>query len=136
MDRLDEEQISSSSNMAFCHSFTFDSGTWKFLMDSRDKSLQYTHYNLNSGSWKWTGNSKGEFTFQNCWDLIRDKSPEWPFYSISWFPKHCHNMSVCLIRALHGKLLTKYFLKNHGIIQEEERVLCQQSTETVDHLYF
>jgi len=45
-------------------------------------------------------------------------------------------MSICLLRAIHGKLLTKYFLKTIGLIHEEQCSLCSNATETIDHLFF
>ena len=91
---------------------------------------------LMLGSWEWKGNRRGEFSFSYCWDLMRIKNPEWPFYSITWFPNHCSKLSICLVRAIQGKLLTRHFLKNLGIIQDHYCVLCLGLAETIDHLYF
>jgi len=89
------------------------SGTWKFILVSKDKALQYMHKNALSNGWVWTGNNGREFTYKNCWDLIRTKYPSWPFYTITWYSNHCPKMTICLIRALHGKLLIKHFFEGH-----------------------
>jgi len=113
-----------------------DSRTWKFLTESRGNALRHMPKNMHTDSWEWKGNSRGEFSFSNCWDLMRIKYPEWPFYSITWFLNHCPKLSVCLVRAIQGKLLTRHFLKNLGITQDNYCVLCLGSVETIDHLYF
>jgi len=45
--------------------------------------------NAQTDCWEWKGNPKGEFSFKNCWDIIRVKYHVWPFGSISWYPNHC-----------------------------------------------
>ena len=71
-----------------------DSGTWKFLIESKKKALQFMHRDLQTDTWEWTGNTNGIFTFQNCWEQMRAKFSDWPFYSISWFSHHCPKMYV------------------------------------------
>ena len=113
-----------------------DSGTWKFLVESKTRALQFMHKDINTGTWNWTGHNSGVFTFQNCWDIVRNKFIDWPFYSLAWFPNHSPKMTMCLIRVLHGKLLTRHFLKNIGIITEDHCLLCMTAAESIDHLFF
>ena len=87
-------------------------------------------------SWQWTGNSSGSFSFKTYWDLTRNKFPDWPYFSLIWFPNHCPKMSLHLLRALHGKLRTKHILKGIGVIQEDTCQLCHLSVETLEHLFF
>ena len=54
----------------------------------------------------------GIFSFQICWSITRTQSPYWPFYSLTWLAKHSPKMSICLVKALHGKLLTSIFWKS------------------------
>jgi len=45
-------------------------------------------------------------------------------------------MSCCLLKALKGRLPTRSRLKTFGIINEDSCVLCNEATETIDHLFF
>ena len=71
-------------------------------MKSKERDLQNMHKDMQTDTWEWTGDSKGGFSFQNCWDIIRFQYPEWPFYSITWFPRNCPKMSMSLIRTMQG----------------------------------
>ena len=94
------------------------------------------HHDIQTQSWTWTCHNSGVFTFQNCQDMVRHKFSNWPFSPLAWFPNHSPKMSTCLIRALHGKRLTKHFLMGIGIRQEENCLLCMAAAETIDHLFF
>ena len=98
------------------------SGSWKFLMASKEIALQYMHKDTNNDTWQWIGSNYGIFTFKSCWEIVRSKFQAWPYYSLVWFPS--------------GKLLTKHFLKGLGIIQEDTFVFCMESSETIEHLFF
>ena len=45
-------------------------------------------------------------------------------------------MSLRLLRVVAGKLLTRSFLKELGIMQADQCVLCKASTEILAHLFF
>ena len=45
-------------------------------------------------------------------------------------------MAVCLLRALHGKLLTRDFLKAIGVTDTDCCVLCHSCPESISHLFF
>jgi len=45
-------------------------------------------------------------------------------------------MAVCLLRALHSKLLTRDFLKSIGVTDIDTGVLCHAAQESIQYLYF
>jgi len=53
-----------------------DSGSRKFLMESREKALQSMHTDTQ-GSWEW---NSGPFTFKSCRNLCRTKYSDWSYY--------------------------------------------------------
>ena len=107
-----------------------DSGTWKFLTQSKGKASQSMHIG-NSGIWEW---NSGNFSFTSCWNVPRLKYPD-PALLLTLLV-HCPKMSMCLVRALKGKLLTRHFLKGIGITQDDTCMLCNISMETIEHLFF
>ena len=44
-------------------------------------------------------------------------------------------MSICLLRALQNKLLTRDFLKVIGVTETDQCVLCHLGLESVEHLF-
>ena len=68
---------------------------------------------------------------------VSEDSCYWfPFSDVIWFPSHSPKMSVCLLRAIHSKLLTRDFLKSINIPDIDICILCNASQETIQHLYF
>ena len=55
-----------------------DSGTWKFLMESKGKTFQNMQIG-NFGIWEW---NSGNFLFKSCWNVTRMKYPDWSYYSL------------------------------------------------------
>jgi len=69
-------------------------------------------------------------------NIVRQPSPLFELSSIVWLPCHSPKMACCLLRALHGGLITASRLKNFSIIDQDLCVFCCQESETIHHLFF
>ena len=88
-------------------------------------------------TWCWSLTKTGDFTFSSVWNLVRDHGEKFPFFNLIWYPNHSPKMSLCLLRALKVKLPTRSFLKSHNIIDRTDTcTLCNQSSESLQHLFF
>ncbi|XP_020243416.1 uncharacterized protein LOC109821658 [Asparagus officinalis] len=113
-----------------------DSGTWKFIIQSRDLVSPYLQWSDATTNWKWISNSTAGFTFSSAWNICRSLHPQTQFYDILWHPKNCPKFSHCLYKALINRLPTRERLCKIGIIQESSCILCKQDVETTKHLFF
>jgi len=87
--------------------------------------------------WKWNYfKSAGSFSFNSAWEIVRHRQHPYQFANMIWFPSSNPKMAVCLLRALHGKLLTRDFLKSIGVSDIDARALCNSSQESNQHLFF
>ena len=127
---LKDQQIS----QAF--STLLNSGSWKWMVEVKESLSCMQVQVADSGfhSWIWIADKSGSFTFSFSWSFVRQHHQCSPLFNMVWFPNHCPKMSLCLLRALSGKLLTRSFLRSLDIIQVDHCVLCKADTETVTHL--
>ena len=93
---------------------------------------------VSNDSWIWTGagTDTGNFCLSSAWDLVRTHEAQYQFEEVIWFPFHSPKMAICLLRALHSKLLTRDYLKSLGIIDSDMCVLCKVNQESNHHLFF
>lgn len=111
-------------------SSVFDSGSWKYLIQSREAALGKMLINLN-GEPSWTIADHKLFYF---WSSIRTRAPTFDIYLAIWFPKHSPKMS--LLRAVKGTLLTKDVMIRQTLHVDPIYVLCRLKMETRAHLFF
>ena len=86
-------------------------------------------------SWRWRCSNSGNFSFASAWELVRSAGINFQLARIVWHPFHSWKMSLCLLRALKGKLLTRYFLKTVGVSESDQRMLCSSGQESIHHLF-
>jgi len=67
---------------------------------------------------------------------VRQEDPQFQLSKVVWFPSHSPKMAICLLRALHGKLLTRDFLQSIGVSDTVSCVLCGTGQESIQHLFF
>ena len=97
---------------------------------------QNVQVSCSKDSWKWKCSSTGEINFKSSWELVRNSDPQYQFSNLMWFPSHSPKMAICLLRALHSKLLTRDFLVSLGISDINTCVLCNSDTESMHHFFF
>jgi len=87
-------------------------------------------------TWKWKCTNTTKFSFSSEWNLVRDSEPHFQLANMIWYPSYNPKMSVCFLRALKSKLLTRDFLKSLNISDSDECVLCNTTQESIAHLFF
>lgn len=80
------------------------SGTWKFLIHSRDKAMGIILLNDNDNP-VWLPSTSHNLKF--FWNFIRERAPLSNTYKSVWFPNNCPKKSLCLLRAAKDILSTK-----------------------------
>ena len=90
----------------------------------------------SSEIWSWSLTTTGLSTFSSAWEKVRTHGSKFSLFDLVWFPNNSPKVSICLLRAIKGKLPTKSFLKELNIIPTDQCVLCNGATETMQHLYF
>jgi len=83
----------------------------------------------------------GLFTFSSAWVVVRLLTgavirSQFQFVNMIWYPNNNPKMSICLLRTLQGKLLTRAFLTQLGIAKSDLCLLCKENAEDMDHLFF
>jgi hypothetical protein len=106
------------------------------FLNSIWNQIDEVHISGESDGWSWTANSNGDFSFISAWNSVRDIHEKFELFNVVWFPFSSPKMSCCLLKALKGRLPTRSRLKTFGIINEDSCVLCNEATETIDHLFF
>jgi len=87
-------------------------------------------------SWCCTVSRTGQYTFKFAWNVVREIDNPFYLYSIVWIPNVVSKMSLCLLRAIHNKLLIRDKLTTIGVIDSADCLLCLAANESKYHLFF
>lgn len=87
-------------------------------------------------TWGWLPSKDGTFTLASCYDIIRSPGAIFHLCDTVWFPMSSPKMSAVALKAIKDRLPTRSRLKRFGIINEECCVLCNDSVETRDHIFY
>ena len=67
---------------------------------------------------------------------MRERGNAFDLFSIVWQPTAVPKMSICLLKAIHNKLLTRDKLITIGVADSAICSLCLSANESRDHLFF
>jgi len=87
-------------------------------------------------TWRWKCTTTCNFSFATAWELVRGAGIKFDLADIVLYPFNSPKMSMCLLRAMKGKLLTRAFLKSIRITDNEQCALCSSGQENIQHLSF
>ena len=68
--------------------------------------------------------------------MVRERGNAFDLFSIVWQPTAVLKMSICLLKAIHNKLLTRDKLITIGVADSTMCSLCLAANESRDHLFF
>jgi len=66
----------------------------------------------------------------------REEGNPFELFQVVWQPNIAPKMSICLIRAIHNKLLTREKLLSIGIVDSDTCPLCLSGQESRNHFFF
>ena len=74
--------------------------------------------------------------FSSAWEKVRIRSTSFNHFDLIWYHNCSPKMFLCLLRTILGKLPTRIFLRDLNIIDSDQCLLCNLSTESINHLFF
>lgn len=114
-------------------------GTWQQTIPGLEQlwqSILAIKLEGDEDSWVWLENASGKFSFGSAWQVCRAKHHQFQFFDVLCHTNYCPKTSYCLYKAMLNRLPTRERLVRFGILQENNRVLCNQDAETNNHLFF
>jgi len=88
------------------HSIT--NGYWSIkepVLQNFLQIIKQVHISANQDSWVWTASGTRTCALKYAWDVTREEGCVSDLFSIVWQPNIATKMSICLLRAIHNKLL-------------------------------
>ncbi|XP_043694511.1 uncharacterized protein LOC122645251 [Telopea speciosissima] len=84
----------------------------------------------------WTPTANGAFSLRTAWDVVRIPGAKLPWCDLVWFPSSQLCFSFITWLACLRKLTTRCLLAQWGLVVDTACVLCQDGTDSLDHLLF
>ncbi|KAJ6978454.1 hypothetical protein NC653_026761 [Populus alba x Populus x berolinensis] len=99
-------------------------------------TIQFSPNSNRTDHYVWIGHPSRKFTVASAWELLRAKKPTNNMHKLLWYKGYIPRQSFILWLATQDRLSTMDRLYMTGIVSNSTCILCDNHTETHDHLFF
>lgn len=103
----------------------------RFVVSNLPAITPYTH------DWvEWMPNAAGGFCSRSAVEVMREHRDQVNRYNIVWFKGNIPRQAVIVWLIFKRKLMTRDRLFQWGCVSDDQCVLCNSATESIEHLFF
>ncbi|XP_050217492.1 uncharacterized protein LOC126668329 [Mercurialis annua] len=110
--------------------FKDDANAWDFIREN------FKVNNDVEDQVNWKANKSGKFFVKSAFQLLCDDKDNVPWFSLVWFAGFIPRHAFILWLGLKCRIMTKDRLLSWGTISSDTCSLCNDKSETMDHLFF